>query len=427
MIMKEDFLHYIFKKHLWLDNPVQLTDGRRIEIIDTGQHNHDSGPDFFNAKIKIDNTIWVGNIEIHINSSDWYKHKHDEDPAYSNVILHIVYKHDKPVFTKHRTEIPVWEMTFPQIIFNKFEEFRLSENQIPCTDYRDLIEKEIFNIHIEKMGIERLEYKSEFINELLIKSNNDWEYAFYVNLVRSFGAGVNSDAFEQLAINTPLKILRKYSDNLFKLEAILFGQSGLLEVANLDEYVIKLKTEYNFLRKMHDLSPISATNWKFSKMRPSNLPHIKIAQFASMMTFFHGLFTAVINEPDYTILKKTFKIKVSEYWTKHYSFGKITNKTMSGFGNTAFETILINTVAPFIFVFNKDKISEDSQSKHYMLLNSLKPEDNREVRLWKIFGVRPSNAFETQALLHLKKNYCDKRKCLKCSIGQHIMQQINNL
>jgi len=425
--MKEEFLHYIFKKRLWLDNPVRLTDGRTIEIIDTGQHNHDSGPDFFNAKIKIDDITWIGNIEIHINSSDWYKHKHDENPSYANVILHIVYKHDKSVFTNSKTEIPVWEMSFPQIIFNKFEEFRLSDEQIPCTDYRELIENEIFNISIEKMGIERLEYKSEFINELLTKSTNDWEYAFYVSLVRSFGAGVNSDAFEQLAIKTPLKTLRKYSDNIFKLEAILFGQSGLLEVASLDEYVIKLKSEYSFLRKMHGLSPISATNWKFSKMRPSNLPHIKIAQFASMMTFFNGLFTTIINNPDYKILKKTFKIQVSKYWTKHYSFGTITDKTMSGFGNIAFETIMINTIAPFVFSYYKENAIEDSQSKHYQLLNSLKPEDNREIRHWKTFGISPSNAFETQALLHLKKSYCDKRKCLKCSIGQHIMQQINNL
>ncbi|MDD2635276.1 MAG: DUF2851 family protein [Bacteroidales bacterium] len=425
--MKEDFLHYIYKKRLWLDKPIELTDGRRVEIIDTGFHNYDSGPDFFNSKIKIDDIIWVGNIEIHINSSDWYKHKHEKDPAYSNIILHIVFKHDKPIFTSNGVEIPVWEITFPQIIYNKYEELRLSDNQIPCTDYKELIEKEIFNIHIEKMSIERLEYKSEFINDLLTKSHNDWEYAFYVSLARSFGAGINSEAFEQLAINTPLKTLRKYSDNIFKLESILFGQSGLLANANLDDYVIKLKAEYLYLRKLHNLSPISATNWKFSKMRPSNLPHIKIAQFASMVSFFNGLFTTIINTPDYISLKKIFKIKVSDYWLKHYTFGKSTNKTMSGFGNTAFETILINTIAPFIFVYNKNKTTEDSQSKHYILLSSLKPENNREIRLWNEFGIHPANAFETQALLHIKKHYCDNRKCLKCGIGQHIMQQINKL
>lgn len=425
--MKEEFLHFIYKKRLWKDDPIILSDGRYAEVLSVGLHNHDSGPDFFNAKVKIDDEVWVGNVEIHINSSDWYKHGHQNDKAYGNVILHVVFNNDKAVFLPSGEEIPVWEMSFPHVLFNKFEEIYASENEIPCSDYRDLIQKEIFNIWIEKMGVERLENKSEFILALLEKSNNDWEHAFYISLARSFGVGVNADAFEMLANSIPLRLLRKYSSNSLELEALLFGQSGLLADAKLDDYVMKLSAEYEFLRKKHELTPINPLIWKFSKMRPANQPYLKIAQFASLMLSFDGLFSKVIVESDAKGFKNLLKVNVSEYWEVHYSFGKTVAKTMSGFGSEAVNTLVINTIAPFIFVYQRNNSQNNDDSCDYSFLLNLKPENNREVRAWRLFGVKPKNAFESQALYYLKKEYCNKKECLRCYLGQMIMQQINNL
>ena len=425
--MKEEFLHFIFKKRLWLDYPIVLSDGRYAEVLDVGSHNHDSGPDFFNAKVKIGDEVWVGNVEIHINSSDWYKHGHQNDKAYGNVILHVVFNNDKTVFLPSGEEIPVWEMNFPHVLFNKFEEIYASDNEIPCSDYRDLIQKEMFNIWIEKMGVERLQNKSEFITALLEKSSNDWEHAFYISLARSFGVGINADAFEMLALSIPLKLLRKYSSNLFQLEALLFGQSGLILDAKLDDYVMRLSTEYEFLRKKHGLNPINPLIWRFSKMRPANQPYLKIAQFASLMMSFEGLFSKVVVKADANDIKSIIKINVSDYWKKHYSFGKIVEKTMSGFGAEAVNTLVINTIAPFIFVYQKHNSQNIDNLVEYSFLSNLKPENNREVRAWRLFGVKPQNAFESQALYDLKKEYCNKKECLRCNIGQSIMQQINNL
>jgi len=425
--MKEEFLHFIFKNRLWNKSQLCLTDGRLFEIVDVGHHNKDSGPDFFNSKIKIDDTVWVGSIEIHINSSDWYKHKHQNDLAYSNVILHVVYKHDEEVFYSNDKPIPVWEISFPQVLYNKYSELKNNETDIPCAEYIDMVDKFKLGMWLERMGVERLEYKSSIIDDYLSRSNNDWEYAFYLSLSRSFGGGLNSFAFEQLAISTPLKLVRKYSDSQFKLEALLFGQSGLLEDAIVDDYVIKLKTEYNYLRNLYKLSPIPAHYWKFSKLRPANFPQIKIAQLVSVLQGFQALFSEVIIESDKSKLFKYFKVNVSEYWKTHYVFGKPVDKTSSGFGKTLFESIVINTLAPFIFKYFKDMPDSNNGINHYSILSGIKPENNRHIRIWKKLGFEPHDAFSSQALLHLKKYYCDKRNCLTCQIGHNIMQQISKI
>ncbi len=422
--MKEEFLHYIFKNRFWSNQDLKLTNGKSLEIIDTGQHNYDSGPDFFNSKIKIDNTIWVGNIEIHINSSDWLKHKHHHDEAYSNVILHVVFNHDCTICYKNNIPIPVWEINFPQAIFNKYAELQNNNIDIPCANYIDMVDEYIVNMWLERVGIERLLYKSEIINTYLTKSNNDWEFSFYVSLCRSFGGDLNSFPFEQLAFATPLKLIRKYSNDIFKLEALLFGQSGLLENVIIDDYTSKLQKEYNYLRHLHNLNPISKKYWKMSKLRPSNFPQIKIAQLVGVLQNYQGLFSKIILESDKKTLYSYFKIEVSPYWKNHYVFGKYVESTKSGLGKLSIETILINTIAPFIFKYYKDEVRSSKES-HYKLLTDIKPENNRHIRMWKELSFNPQNAFETQALLHLKKQYCDKKDCLKCHIGHNIMKQIS--
>jgi hypothetical protein len=425
--MKEEFLHYIFRNRLWSDDDLFLTDGRKLEIIDVGLQNYDAGPDFFNSKIKIENTIWAGNVELHINSSDWYKHKHQNDLSYSNVILHVVYNHDKPVFISGENEIPVWEIKFPHVLFNKYSELKNNEKQIPCEEYFDMVDKLKLGFWLERMALERLEYKSEVIDKYLTISRNDWEFAFYVSLCRSFGSGLNSDPFEQLAINTDLKLIRKYADNLIKLESLIFGQSGLLDIAIKDDYVNLLQREYSFLRKLHNLTPVLAGIWKFSKMRPANLPHIKLAQLTSVLSGFHGLFTSVISNVNYKEVKNLLNVSVSEYWESHYVFGKPVEKTLSGFGKSAIDTFIINTIAPFVYRYYKDYQELENDVKHYTILSNIKPENNRVTRVWRNVGLEADDAFGSQALIHLKTNYCDLRKCLRCGIGINIMQQIGDL
>ncbi len=423
--MQEDFLHFIFQNRLWDNDKPLLISGEQLEIIETGLHNLDSGPDFFNAKIRIGNTIWAGNIEIHINSSDWYRHNHQKDFAYNNVILHVVYNYDKAVVLPGGDEIPTWEIKFPHILYNKYAEFKNNCTPIPCHDYIDLVNDFKASLWFDRMAAERLQNKSSRISELLQKTNDNFEESFYISLARSFGFGINSDPFEHLAFSLPLSVLRKYNDSIFKTEALLFGQSGLLEEAINDNYVIELQKEYNFLRKKHNLNPIPQGIWKKSKLRPSNFPQVRIAQFASLMTGFQGLFSSVFETGNLSESHNFFKLSVSDYWQTHYLFGKPVEKASTGFGSLAWEIIAINTIAPFAFYYFSHCKPENSTEIVTDWLCSLKPEDNRETRAWRTENITAKNAYESQALINLKKNYCDYHKCLNCAIGNEIFKELN--
>ncbi len=423
--MQEEFLHFIFKNKLWDKESLFLVNGEQFEIIETGLHNFDSGPDFFNSKIKIDDTVWAGNIEIHVNSSDWYKHNHQKDFAYNNVILHIVYNYDKPVILPGGDEVPTWEIKFPHILFNKFSELKINQNPIPCYEYLELANEFKTSIWFDRMAAERLQNKTERISNILERNNGDFEQAFYQSLARSYGFGINSEPFEQLAMSLPLSIIRKYHDNIFKIEALLFGQSGLLTDVETDNYVIKLQKEYNFLRTKHTLKPLPLGIWKKSRMRPSNFPQVRIAQFAALLTKFQGLFSSIFEENDFSETQEFFSVEISEYWHTHYNFGKPVEKANTGFGHQAFQTIAINTIAPFAFYYFSNFKKSNNSSKVIDWLTNLKAEDNRETRAWKSVNIFANNAYESQALLNLKKNYCDLHKCLECAIGNEILKEIN--
>ncbi len=425
--MHEDFLHFIYKNRLWNTDLQQLVSGEEIEIIDTGIHNFDSGPDFFNAKIKIGDTIWAGNVEIHLNSSDWDRHNHSRDMSYNNVILHIVYNYDKPIFISKNYQIPTWEIKFPHILFNKYSEFKSDENPIHCHEYIELVSNFKTRFWIDRMATERLEVKTEYITKLYEKYSGNFKEIFYVSLARSFGFGINAEPFELLAQSLPLIVLSKYFDQIHKTEALLFGQSGLLDEAIIDDYVISLRKEYDFLRKKHSLSPIPFVSWKKSKLRPSNFPQIRIAQFAALMINFRFLFSSIFENESLRDSYKYFDFEVSEYWKTHYTFGKPSINTKSKFGTSAFDTVAINTIAPIAFYYYKNYKINSNTGKVIDWITSMKPEDNRETRIWKSLKIIPTNAYESQALLNMKKNYCDKYKCLDCSIGNEILKELNKI
>lgn len=425
--MNEDFLHFIFRNRLWDQDFEITTDYEKIEILDTGFQNHNSGPDFFNSKIRIGNTLWVGNTEIHINSSDWYRHNHNKDLAYGNVILHIVFNHDKEVYLPDGTEIPTWEIKFPHIVYNKYSELKNNEKEIPCSDYIEITEELTRIMWLERMAVERLEQKTEHLSYLSERTTGNIDEILYIGLARSFGFGINAEAFETLAFSLPLKILAKYSDSISKIEALLFGQSGLLETINTDEYSLKLNEDYKFLAKKHSLKPLSSVIWKKSRMRPSNFPDVRIAQFASLIQSFDTIKNAITDSNNLINLAKLLNPQVSEYWQSHYTFCKKSENAKTKFGKDAKDTILINTLAPFAFYYFKNYSTEQINDKICDWLQTIKAENNRETRAWKDLGMISQNAFETQALLHLKKEYCEKRKCINCAIGIEIMKKLNEL
>ena len=290
-IMTEDFIHFIWKYSYFDSNSLFTTKGDKIEIIKLGEHNTNAGPDFFNAKIKIGDTLWVGNVEIHINSSDWIKHKHSLDNAYNNVILHVVLKYDIDINRQNGEIIPALELKYDINFEDRYHQLMKNKQWIPCQSYLPAVNK--FDIHfwLAKIAIERLHSKSSIIEEKLARNNNNWEESYYHKLARSFGMNVNSEPFELLAMSLPLLILAKHKNNLFQIESLLFGQAGFLnEIMPNELYYVKLQKEYIFLKKKYQLKAIEKHQWKFLRLRPSNFPTIRISQFANLIYKSTSLF-----------------------------------------------------------------------------------------------------------------------------------------
>lgn len=421
--MKEEFLHYIWKYKLYKNGNLTAQNQEKIEILNQGTHNFDSGPDFFNAKIKINETIWAGNVEVHINSSDWFAHNHHKDKAYDNVILQVVYNHDKDIVRTNGQPIPTLEIKFDKKLLNNYESLIKSEYWISCQN--DIREIDSFTVQnwLEKLTIERLEEKSERINELLKQTNNGWETAFYFQLARNFGFKLNSDPFELLAKSLPLAYLAKHKDDLSQIEALLFGQAGFLNDESGDDYYERLKKEYQYLQKKFNLKPIEKHLWKFLRSRPGNFPSVRIAQFAMLVYKSTALFSKILETKTINDFYKLFIVKPSDYWENHYVFNKESIKKSKIIGKSAVDIILINTIVPFLFIYGKAKGIQNLQDRSIRLLESLKPEKNSIITKWNDLDINASNAFDTQALIQLKNNYCNPKKCLNCQIGNRIIRK----
>jgi hypothetical protein len=422
--INEEFLHYIWKYSLYGQDKLISDQNEKIEVIENGWHNEDAGPDFFNAKIKIDETIWAGNIEIHIHSSDWYKHNHHTDKAYDNVILQVVLEHDKKIYRTNGTLIPTIEISFDKGLLENYQKLLNSEQWIPC-------QNEIFQIShmthvfwIDKLGVERLESKYNQINETLAQNKNDWETTFYQKLARNFGFKINAVPFELLARSLPIEYLSKCKDNPFQIEALLFGQAGFLEKNLTDNtYFTELTKEYIYLRKRFNLTPIENHLWKFSKLRPSNFPTIRIAQFAKLIYRSSRLFSRIIEIENLNKIYDLFNIELKGFWHNHYTFQKESISRNKKLGNQAIVTLIINTIVPFLFIFGEKKNKQEFKDKAIRFLNELPPEHNNITKKWKKLGIHQENAYQTQALIHLKNQYCDQKKCLDCEIGNQIINR----
>lgn len=427
--MPEEFLQYIWEQQLFNTQNLKTTSGQSIEIIHTGKRNHDSGPDFFNAKIKLNGTVWAGNVEIHKNSSDWFLHHHENDKAYDNVVLHVVEKNDKAVFRSSGEELPVFEIEYPEHLKTNYQSLLNAETWIACEAQFHKINPVLLQLGFNRLMIERLENKTIEIIERLKQNNNDWNETFYQMLARMFGFKVNNLPFELLAKSLPVQILAKHKNNLFQMEALLFGNSGLLNQQLLgDDYYLQLREEFSFLYNKYNLAPIEGHLWKFLRLRPVNFPTIRISQLAALIHRSHGLFSKIIDIGSLQELKELFNVQASEYWNSHYNFNKATSKTtVKKLGESAVNILIVNVVVPFLFVYGENQNKRHLQNRALEFLEKLPPEKNSIVKKWQDLGVECRSAFESQALIQLKNLYCEKKNCLNCQIGVKLVKNKTEL
>lgn len=423
--MTEELLHYIWKFRLFNQIDLTTTEGESVEIIKVGSHNTDSGPDFFNAKIKIGKTVWAGNVEVHVNASDWEKHAHQKDKAYDNIILHVVYNADKKIKRENRDYIPTIELKNKLLseVIKNYNKLNNSFSWIPCEKQINETPSIIINSTLDKLLLERLELKSQTIIQALQLNKNNWEETFYQILARSFGFKTNAEPFELIAKSLPINVLAKHKNNLFQIEALLFGQAGMLDEYHSDKYALTLQNEYTFLRQKFKLKSIENHLWKFLRLRPANFPTIRIAQFASLVYQSSHLFSKILEAEKIKELKNLFQTSVSEYWQTHYNFGKPSTKKNKTLGDDSIDIIIINTIVPFLFVYGKYKKEEKFVERALYFLENMDAENNSIIQKWERAGIAAKSAYDTQALLQLKNEYCVNKKCLQCNIGNHLLKK----
>jgi len=419
---KEDFLHYIWKFQKYDLGALQTEQGKKITIIHPGYHNDDAGPDFLNARIKLDNNLWAGNIEIHKHSSEWRQHKHHLDPAYDNVILHVVYEDDKPAIYKNKKLIPtlVLKKRIQEDKINQYQNLVFNPSWIPCASKITTVDPIIKSFWLSRMATERLEEKTKRILPNLQLLKNDWDRLAYHLIAQYFGLKVNNEAFKRLIESIPFEVILKCKNDLRQTEALLLGHANLLQLAS-DEYSFQLQKEYDFLSKKYKLHKMLAHEWKFSRMRPTNFPGLRIAQLAQIINREGRIFRKILSVNNLEELRKLFSATASSYWDQHYRLGKLSKQSSKRIGIKTLDVLIINVAVPLIFSYGVKLDEQDYKDKAISLLEEIPPEQNKIIKKWKECDFIAKNAVHSQALLYLKRNYCDEFKCLSCAIGSKIM------
>jgi len=429
----EQLLHYVWKHKMFPLKDLMTSDGQPVEVIDTGLHNHNSGPDFFNAKVRIGTTLWVGNVEIHDKSSDWYVHGHDKDTNYDNVVLHVASLLDKEVKKANGEFIPQLQLDVPPMVKEHYEELLRTDSYPPC--YKVIPELTPLTVHawMAALQTERLEQKTIAIQKRAERANGSWEDAYFVTLARNYGFGINGDVFEQWAQTVPLSAVGHHRDNLFQIEAIFMGQAGLLELEAIPDfyqkealnegYFAKLRNEYQYLAHKFDLKPIDYHLWRFLRLRPQNFPHIRISQLANLYYEQKAGLSQLIACETTEQLKKVLSSHVTPYWETHYTFGSTSTKNEKHLAYGSLNLLMINTAIPMLFAVGRHQGKEDLCDRAFDLLEQLKAENNYIIRMWQQVGLEVKNAGDSQALIQLKKEYCDKKDCLRCRFGYEYLKR----
>lgn len=422
--MQEDFLHYIWKhKKIELNN-LKTTQGEVVLVSSVGQHNFNSGPDFFNAQLKIGEQLWAGNVEIHIKSSDWYLHNHEQDKAYDNVILHVVWEHDTDIFRKDNTPIPTVQLKefTNKAVLQSYEKL-LSKNGkwINCENDFAGVDDFLLNNWLERLYFERLERKTETIKTLLTETKNDWEAVFFIMLAKNFGLKVNGEAFYSLATSIDFSVVRKSQSHQETLEALFFGQAGLLEQDYEDAYYLNLVKDYQFLKQKHGLENKGVIPLQFFRLRPPNFPTIRLSQLARLYFEHKNLFSKVMETESLEVFYQIFKVPTSNFWKSHYTFQKTSKASTKTLSKSFIDLVLINTVLPIKFCYSKEK-GEDLDTTILKIASQISSEKNSIIEAFNTLKKVSNSALQSQALLQLKNDYCSKNKCLQCAVGNSLIR-----
>ncbi|MGM9803132.1 MAG: DUF2851 family protein [Muribaculaceae bacterium] len=419
----EKLMQYVWQHRLYRNDEMTTNDGRRVRVVDPGLLNSDAGPDFFNAKVEIDGNMWAGNIEMHVRASDWRRHGHDANKAYDSVILHVVEKDDAPVYRTNGERIPQVVMCCNPDFSISYKQLIEAKSELPCAKHIATIPRLYITNWIERLAFERLHHKVDRIKQLGEQNGGSWQDTCYVTLARSLGFGVNSDAFERLARITPLRLLSRHSDSLFQIEALLFGNAGLLgdERYMGENYYRQLTSEYAFLSNKYSFKPIESHSWKLARMRPQNFPHRRIAMLAHYAYGGFNLMSDIIEAQQEEDLRKLFVVNLTGFWANHYTFGKPTELSQTALGQNSISILLINTVAPLLYARGEATANNSLCDRAVALLEELKPENNAIVQQFVRAGITCRDAFTSQALIELRREYCETHKCLYCKIGHSLL------
>ncbi len=457
--MREDFLHFLWRTRQFDVSNLTTTDGEAIEILDFGAYNAlDSGADFQNVKLKIGDWTWFGSVEMHVKSSDWLAHGHQNDAAFGSVILHVVYENDVEILRNSKFQISnskgdskfqianskvaptnlkseIWNLESPRIaclelksripegIFKKYWAIMHNAHWIPCQFHFHQVSDLTKNKWLERLAIERLERKSAEIQVALTRNKDDWEETFWQFTARYFGSKVNAEPMEMLARSLPHRTLAKHKNQLFQIEALLFGQAGFLEKEFNDDYLIRLKKEFQFLKTKHNLiEPVPLAAWKFGRLRPPSFPTIRLAQLAVLIHKSLHLFSKIMDNQAIETLPKLFEVEVSDYWRDHFVFDTPSVSSAKRLGSDAIDVLLINNIAPFLYTYGKLRGDESLKDRSLIVLEKVKSEKNTIIDGWKELGFSAKSAADSQALIQLKTTYCDVKKCAACAIGNSILK-----
>lgn len=427
--MQEDFLYYLWKLQYFDKKSLTTCSGEPLTVLQQGTRNDHAGPDFLNGKIIINDVTWHGHVEMHINASDWYAHQHQKDKAYENVILHVVWNHDKDIQQPDGTMIPTLalkDIVKPHL-HRQYQELLQNQDTILCAKQLPQVPDFVKTSMLDKALFQRLTNKHNLVYRLLEDNKGDWEETAYQLLANNFGFKVNSASLLALAKDLPLKVLAKQADQLSSIEALLLGQAGLLrqeEQNETNEYLAALQKEHQYLAHKYQLSTDSAypNQWKFFRLRPANFPTIRIAQLAQLLHQHPSIFDFLVNTPT-EILRNRLSIMQSIYWQDHYQFGKTSKAKIPGLGKASIENILINTVVPLLVAYGKAKDEQDYVDRAVAILQHLPAEYNTITRHWEKVGIRVKSAFDSQALIELFNNFCSQKQCLSCNIGTDILKK----
>lgn len=416
----EKLLHYVWKHKIFPLEMLRTASGQPVEVIDPGLPTMNAGPDFFNAKLKIEGTLWVGNVEIHRQASDWFRHGHDHDKSYDTVILHVVGVSDCEVYRTNGELIPQILLPCPETIRQRYNELKQTDIYPPCYSIFGILPQLTVHSWLSALQVERFEQKARIISKRLEQFNQHWEDVFFITLARNFGFGLNGDAFESWANHIPFRSVDKHRDNLFQVEAFFLGQAGLLEeeTDDRDMYHQKLQKEFRYLQHKFDLpTPMSVDQWRFLRLRPGNFPHVRLAQLAYLYHKEQALFSRIMEAETLDAVKKILAGGTSLYWEEHFNFRKTSSRRTKRVGENALNLIVINTVIPFLYAYGLHKADEMLCERATCFLEALKAENNYVTRLWSGAGLPVYTAADSQALLQLQKEYCEKKDCLRCRFG----------